>query len=976
MEERRASVERAEPVREGPRTPAGAPDEHEENLYDAYLTAALGGEAPEPAEFLAGRAGATESLRARLDALREATNRGRALRAAPSALKSRADALVAEPGLPFERLGEFRLLRHQGDGGMGAIYLAVQESLGRIVALKVLRPELRGSPIADARFEREALAVARLDHPHIVQVLAVGEDRGVRFLAMAYVEGRGLDEILAGAIAARRAVPTSEVLRWGAQIARALACAHAASIVHRDVKPSNVRITPDGRAMLLDFGIARALDAPALTMTGPFVGTPLYAAPEQLAGDRDALDARADTYALGVTLYECLSGRPPFGGSTAEQVLHEVLAGDAPPLRRLAPSLSRDAEIVVAKAMSRQPSQRYATANDLADDLEALLAFRPIRARPPGPASRLVNWARRNPGLAAMAATGAVALFAGAMLMVSQARAAEVQRKSDARRAVVEANGRLADWRRARESSAALEADVRKLLESIWSEYLTDDRLARLDRQEVAAASLRREREAAYYEVLDMLARAERLDPAVPGAAQARTNLYLERWREAEAARDREAASFFRELVLSRDQDGAASKEIRGACSIRLVTGVPGAEAWVFRYRELRELAEGGEPRAVPVPVQDAPPAVAPGTLMLVVTSGAGELRRGDLVLDLDGEAIARLAPRDAVRRAQVGGVAAGVHRDGVVERLTLPPGLRVRATAAPLVLSPACRRVASPSVEVTGEPGEYLILVRAPGREELRVFHAVPPGAHLGVPIELLPEGTTPEGFVRIERLGPEHSFWIQEREVTAAEYAEFLNDDATRAEVAASAAPIRFPRDASTANEGGYWPRGADGRWSVPPDSDAETPVLGVSQDDARAYATWFARRTGAAERGLEIRLPTQVERVDAAGSTTLRKLPFGEGFRPRWASSCYARPKPGPVAVLSHPVDESPYGVFDMAGSAREWSDDRDRGLGRLCGGSWAVAKSDGFQCWFSLLVLPDRGNSESGFRLVAVAAGKGR
>src|SRR5262245_60793185 len=187
---------------------------------------------------------------------------------------------------------------------MGVVFLAEQGSLGRLVALKVVRPERSGSAEAAARFQREAQAIARLRHPSVVSVHGTGEDRGVRWIAMELVPGRGLDEILREAAAREERLPLPKVLQWIAGIARGLDTAHRAGIVHRDVKPSNIRITPEDRALLVDFGLARELGGDALTRSGEFRGTPIYASPEQISGRLGEVDARSDVYALGVTLYE------------------------------------------------------------------------------------------------------------------------------------------------------------------------------------------------------------------------------------------------------------------------------------------------------------------------------------------------------------------------------------------------------------------------------------------------------------------------------------------------------------------------------------------------------------------------------------------------------------------------------------------------------------------------------------------------
>ena len=304
---------------------------------DAYLDACLEGRAEEPEAFLARHADLDEEARGLVRAM---------FRAAPARRAS---------GLPFERIGEFRLVRALGEGGMGSVYLARQESLDRDVALKLIRPELRTSATVGERFRREGAAVGRLRHPHIVAVHAMGEHEGVPFIAMEYVPGRNLDEVLAEASGRGEPLPLDRVLEWTARVADALAHAHGAGVVHRDVKPSNIRVTPEGRPLLLYFGLARAVDVDG-SLTASFTGSPLYAAPEQLTGA--PLDARADVYGLGVTLYQCLTGRVPFPGRTFEDTLRRVLTDDPVPPRRIDPSLSRDLETVVLKAIARDPDAR------------------------------------------------------------------------------------------------------------------------------------------------------------------------------------------------------------------------------------------------------------------------------------------------------------------------------------------------------------------------------------------------------------------------------------------------------------------------------------------------------------------------------------------------------------------------------------------------------------------------------------------
>jgi len=307
------------------------------------------------------------------------------------------EELEVEPGLPFERLGEYRLIRRLGDGGMGVVYLAVQESLGRKVALKVIRPERMGSFEVAMRFWREVAAVSKLRHSNIVTVHGSGEEGGVRFFAMELVTGRGLNDVLAEAASRKERLQTSKILEWIKDIARALECAHRAGIIHRDVKPSNIRITPEGRAMLVDFGIARHRRLSTMTLTGEFRGTPHYASPEQIKARHNEIDSRTDVYSLGVTLYEAVTGRVPFEGETTEQVFHQILEKEPVSPRRLNPSISRDVETVTLKAMEKEPGRRYKLMASFAGDLERILNGKIILAKSAGFGTRICKRVKRHP---------------------------------------------------------------------------------------------------------------------------------------------------------------------------------------------------------------------------------------------------------------------------------------------------------------------------------------------------------------------------------------------------------------------------------------------------------------------------------------------------------------------------------------------------------------------------------------------------
>ncbi|MBK7877371.1 MAG: serine/threonine protein kinase [Planctomycetes bacterium] len=359
-----------------------------ELAVDRYVDRLMRGDAPPLDAWLAEHPELGPADRARVEKLARVLGGGRGRPAQPGAL-------------PFERLGGYRLVERLGAGGMGIVYRAVDERLDREVALKVLRPELASTPDAEARFEREARAIAKLAHENIVTVFEAGRADSVAFLAMELVRGRSLDELFADAGRAHRRIPVDDLVRWTRDIARALAAAHAVGIVHRDVKPSNVRITPEGRALLLDFGLALDADSQSLSRTGEMRGTLYYVSPEQVSGEKSKVDARTDVWSLGVTLYEGLAGRVPFEGEHSQAVLYRILSAEPVAPRALVPGLSRDLETVVLTAMEKERDRRYPSALAFAEDLDALLSHRPVRARPTGAITRAWKWSRRKPGHAA-----------------------------------------------------------------------------------------------------------------------------------------------------------------------------------------------------------------------------------------------------------------------------------------------------------------------------------------------------------------------------------------------------------------------------------------------------------------------------------------------------------------------------------------------------------------------------------------------
>jgi hypothetical protein len=277
------------------------------------------------------------------------------------------DPTPPAPDLTGRTLGDFQILRRIGSGGMGQVYLARQLSLKREVALKLLRNELNENPTALKRFQAEAEAVARLNHTNIVQVYAIGETDGLRYMALEFVDGRNLRDYLA-----RKGPPdlpvTLSVMR---QVSAALQKAHEQGLVHRDIKPENILITRKVEVKVTDFGLSRFFtgETPALNLTqsGLTLGTPLYMSPEQVQGQ--PLDHRSDIYSFGVTCYHLLAGEPPFKGNTAFDVAIKHVQEHPRPLAESRPDLPADLCGMVHKMMAKTPADRYASAREILRDL-------------------------------------------------------------------------------------------------------------------------------------------------------------------------------------------------------------------------------------------------------------------------------------------------------------------------------------------------------------------------------------------------------------------------------------------------------------------------------------------------------------------------------------------------------------------------------------------------------------------------------
>jgi serine/threonine-protein kinase len=317
-----------------------------------------------------------------------------------------------ESGSP--RIPGYEVLGELGSGGMGVVYKARDTRLKRDVALKMILSGPHARPEERERFRREAEAVARLQHPNVVQIYEVGEQDGRPYLALEYVGGGSLAERLGG-----RTLPPDDSARLVRALALAVHAAHERGIVHRDLKPANVLLTEDGTPKVTDFGLAKRLDEAGQTQTGAVLGTPNYMAPEQAMGDGRAVGPHTDVHALGAILYELLTGRPPFAGATLLETLDQVRAQEPPPPGRLRPGLPRDLETICRKCLEKEPARRYESAQALADDLGRYLDGQLIHARSFTLADRLARTLNRDQEIRRFRAFRPVALCMASVPLLS-----------------------------------------------------------------------------------------------------------------------------------------------------------------------------------------------------------------------------------------------------------------------------------------------------------------------------------------------------------------------------------------------------------------------------------------------------------------------------------------------------------------------------------------------------------------------------
>jgi hypothetical protein len=470
-------------------------------------------------------------------------------------------ALATVPG--YEILGTL------GKGGMGIVYQARRLALNRVVALKMILAGAHAGTEERQRFRREAEAVARLQHPGIVQIYEVGEHEGLPYLSLEYCPGGSLEKRLAGT-----PLPPREAAQLVERLARAVQAAHEKRVVHRDLKPANVLLAEDGTPKVTDFGLAKRLDEASRTNSGAIMGTPSYMAPEQAGGKMKEVGPATDVYALGTILYECLTGRPPFKAATALETMQQVVGDEPAPLRQLQSKTPADLETVCLKCLRKELGQRYGSAAELAEDLRRFLAGEPVQARPVGTWERGIKWVRRRPAVAALLAFCALALVAGTVVSTYFAFQAD-QRAKEADESATEAHTREKEANEAREQAETILA--RSLLRPLGHQVgsVNDVELDAL--WELAESPSDRVRLLFVANALETEGKARQLGNREELALHAAVGL------------DRQRRQRVKEMMLSRLQDEPAGFALRIEIAQGAATASPGPELAAMVARLLSE---------------------------------------------------------------------------------------------------------------------------------------------------------------------------------------------------------------------------------------------------------------------------------------------------------------------------------------------------------------------------------------------------
>ncbi len=848
-----------------------------------------------------------------------------------------------------------------GQGGMGEVHKVLDRDLRREVAMKMLRPRDSSTVGEDEmlRFIKEAQATGRLEHPNIVPVHDLGIDAEARiYFTLKYVKGMSLKEVIRG----RRDNKQLEDGRkfrdvWSARqmieilisICNAMAYAHSKDILHRDLKPDNIMLGKFGEVLVMDWGLAKILSTrvaakadskeqeafldltmrasldSSMTMEGAVAGTPAYMAPEQAAGRISELDERTDVYSMGAILYEILSSEPPYKGGTALEVVRKVNQDPPAPLQTGTHGfkpIPRELKAICEKSMARNPSERYASAQDMRNDLQAYLEDQPVSCCPDTPLVRSIKWIKRNRNRVTASATTAAAVLAVVLLAWFGYKQYRVHQLL---------------------SSAQSQMDEGKTRYNAYKNSilkLSPDDPYRLTMQASAQADLAN----VYREKLQgAVEDATKALDVSPGNKSARSFLaegYMELWRLALAQNNDELMSVYSgEVQRYAPNPEDYSKELDGLGDLELTVSPEDAEVYLFRFETLRATDQQGNalpPRLIPVPFN-----------LQTLTSDAAFL----------------LAEQNRARNGEA--VIKGTHS---IFRLDPSTG----------------SRLGSGKISVPGlPPGSYMLLATALNYGETRVPFKMPRlgtvNRHIDMPLgrEILPGfffvaggdvwvgGDSANALPRQKKtIAP---FLMYHDEISMGDYAQFLKSIGGAAK---SHLPRDFGKPLAVLTSSGLAPaNGGDAT------QFAKSPVRGISYNDVMAYIEWRSKRDA-----VSYRLPTEIEWEGTCRGPDGRKYSWGN--QPGRGLAIVTQGYGDSGANMSWKwedyKDESPFGVHNLAGGVAEWTsslyDEKAKptdpvyGQRAIRGNAWSLPPT-GLECAFRTSGQPDYFHPTIGFRLAA-------
>ncbi|MHC5039856.1 MAG: protein kinase domain-containing protein, partial [Planctomycetota bacterium] len=831
-----------------------------------------------------------------------------------------------------KKFGDFHVIQELGRGAMGVVYEAIQEPLGRRVALKVMLPSFTSSPEAVERFLRESKSTAKLKHPNIVPVYGMGEQDGTYFYAMGFIEGDSLKDALKDDV-----MPFKERAAILRDACRALHYAHEQGVIHRDIKPANIMIDKDKKVLIADFGIAKSEEQSTLTASGQVLGTPMYMSPEQAEGGSSHVDGRSDIYSLGATLYESITLARPYHGEDVRSILRNVIETEPVSPRKIDPKIPRDLETVCLKAMEKPPNKRYETAGDMGEDLDHFIQGEPIKAKPIGPLARLGRKMRKNKLTTALILLVMLLLAGGAG--VTGYRILEKQKAARERQDRIE---------KGLKEAAAIFEKGRENPDKYLEAKSAYERVLAIDTGNTAAKE-----------------GTEKCDLMIKDLNRLKNEAKVRQaLREASAAFEKEAyeeaKKIYQQILLFDEGNDAAQVGIE-KCDLQIKHLMAEKEKYA-KMQKAKALAKAGE---------------------AALREGAGKIRTAGGHFEEGEEKAGRMALKEALalldgaagkftealdlypgyRTARHGRVGANLARAegavlvkayaravgfllaakeaGAVEffperwnalyrkavgtgTLTLrsnPAGAEV--TVAVVEADPAARKKPESlgTTPIEGRDmamGNYMLRLEKAGFEPVIYPLMVERNEAVEAEVRLLAKGAIPEGMVYVPggvfRRGdayagfekiPVKGFFMDVREVSHEEYFEFMQTIPDQGE-----RMLRLPRKVDRDKTFVWWRLKTFKNFQK--QKGRKLPCWGISRENAQAYAAWKGKR-----------LPTVTEWEKAARGVDGRQWPWGNVFLEDRCNFFGRRPK-----LMVEPVDayeqwRSPYGCVNMAGNVAEWT-----------------------------------------------------